>query len=268
MNPKLKRYLLITITLSWLIPAFLLILAPYLNITISLARYTPLAYLTIWSPAIAALTTIYTTQGPEATRQYLQRLKEPSNKRWLLLALLLPPTISLTSSTIIHLATGNGLTTPQITQNLIITTLLIATEGPIEELGWRGYALPILQKKYRPLTASLILGTIWGIWHIPAFLVSSIMTGTIQGSLISIIVRFIANTVITSIIMTTIYNATKGNIPTSMLYHAMLNIPYPWEAITGINPLQDPLGLIVIAIIYATTARKYLTDPYKHTEIT
>jgi len=43
--------------------------------------------------------------------------------------------------------------------------------GPIEEFGWRGFTLPLLQRRFAPFWAGLIPGVIWMIWHIPAFLI-------------------------------------------------------------------------------------------------
>ena len=44
--------------------------------------------------------------------------------------------------------------------------------GPVEDLGWRGVMLPLLQPRFAPIYAGLIVGTVWGVWHIPAFLLS------------------------------------------------------------------------------------------------
>jgi membrane protease YdiL (CAAX protease family) len=41
-----------------------------------------------------------------------------------------------------------------------------------EETGWRGFALPRLQVQHQALTASLIVGLLWGVWHTPLFLMS------------------------------------------------------------------------------------------------
>lgn len=41
--------------------------------------------------------------------------------------------------------------------------------GALEEPGWRGFALPRLQQRFTPVKATLVLGLIWGVWHIPLY---------------------------------------------------------------------------------------------------
>src|SRR5690606_29933410 len=51
----------------------------------------------------------------------------------------------------------------------LAVTLVI---GPIEEFGWRGLMLPLLQRRFMPFWAGIIVGVVWGLWHVPAFLLS------------------------------------------------------------------------------------------------
>ena len=50
------------------------------------------------------------------------------------------------------------------------TFLMVATVGGgLEEPGWRGFALPRMQRKHSPLISTLVVGLAWGIWHIPLY---------------------------------------------------------------------------------------------------
>lgn len=52
----------------------------------------------------------------------------------------------------------------------LMTFLLVLTiGGGLEEPGWRGFALPRLQQHHTPMKATLILGLVWGAWHLPLY---------------------------------------------------------------------------------------------------
>jgi hypothetical protein len=85
--------------------------------------------------------------------------------------------------------------------------------GPIEEFGWRGVALPLLQRRFGPLWAGLILCTVWALWHGPVFFLS----GTPQG-LWSFAPYFIGVVTI-SVILTPMFNAVGGSTLIAALFH-------------------------------------------------
>jgi len=94
--------------------------------------------------------------------------------------------------------------------------------GPIEEFGWRGLALPLLQRKFSPFWAGLILGCIWGVWHIPAFLGS----GTPQSAWD--FGPYFIGIVAMSIILTPLFNISGGSLLISALFHfQMMNPAFP-----------------------------------------
>ena len=100
--------------------------------------------------------------------------------------------------------------------------------GPIEELGWRGYALPLLQRRLNPLGAGLLLGLVWAVWHIPAFLLG----GTVQSAWS--FGPFFAGVIAVSVIMTPMFNAARGSLLLPFLYHFQMNNPIwpdaqPWD---------------------------------------
>jgi membrane protease YdiL (CAAX protease family) len=104
-------------------------------------------------------------------------------------------------------------------QSLIVALVFAAIKGPVEEFGWRGLALPLLQQTYAPIWAGLILGIIWGFWHLPAFLLS----GT-QQSAWSFTPFFVGSDA-TSVIMTPLFNPSRGSILLSALFHFQLINP-------------------------------------------
>ncbi|WP_042351456.1 CPBP family intramembrane glutamic endopeptidase [Bacillus massiliigorillae] len=116
--------------------------------------------------------------------------------------------------------------------------------GPLgEELGWRGFALNELQKRYSPLSASVILGFWWGLWHFPVWFT----TGFIGVNLINYIVFFMVAIISISIIITAFYNLNK-NLVIPIIIHLFFNF---FIGLIGGNAIE----LIKYnAILYAVVA--------------
>ena len=97
-----------------------------------------------------------------------------------------------------------------------------------EEIGWRGYALPRLQTGRSALSASLILGPIWALWHLPLWL-----TGA-PGRTPILYAAFVVSVIALSVILTWVYNSTGGSLLLVVLLHATANLP--------LTLLLEPLG--------------------------
>jgi membrane protease YdiL (CAAX protease family) len=99
---------------------------------------------------------------------------------------------------------------------LIVPWLIfeILTNG--EEVGWRGYVLPRLQAKYSALSASLIVGLIWSVWHLPNFF------GTGLSGERSFLWFTLAHLAL-AVLYTWLYNNTRGSLLLVVLFHATQN---------------------------------------------
>lgn len=88
--------------------------------------------------------------------------------------------------------------------------------GPIsEEVGWRGYALPRLLGKYNFLSASLIIGLAWSLWHLPLFFI----TGTFHFIYGLSFPAFALGTTAISILYTWFFHNTGGSVWSAVLFH-------------------------------------------------
>ncbi len=89
--------------------------------------------------------------------------------------------------------------------------------GLNEEPGWRGYAVPRLQRTLSPLVAGLIIGVVWSIWHLPLH-----ATNVIEGGLSSFPFRFVYNVPL-GVLFSWFYNKSDANLLACVLLHASYN---------------------------------------------
>jgi membrane protease YdiL (CAAX protease family) len=157
--------------IGWGVVALLILFPSQIEALFGEPSYTnPLFILAVYSPSLAGVLLVWRRYGVRGLGRYLRRLgwwRMPT--AWWLLLLGIP---AVTYAGAALNGTGDDRSrsrrgTPW--SPALAAALLI---GPIEELGWRGVALPLLQRRCTPLWASLLLGIVWALWHLPAFLLS------------------------------------------------------------------------------------------------
>jgi len=113
----------------------------------------------------------------------------------------------------------------------LILVVLMPWNGPVgEEFGWRGFALPKLQNRYGPLIASLVIGIVWGTWHLPSLFAPLGVLGALASSLgvFNFIIIYTLGTTANSFYMTWLYNKTNSSaLIAGIVWHAAINFWAP-----------------------------------------
>jgi uncharacterized protein len=151
--------------------------------------------------------------------------------RWYLVVLLGPPVIILLATIVLPGALASFKSLAPLNPLLLLVSfplILIFGGALFEEGGWRGFALPRLQRLHGPLVGTLILAPLWACWHLPLFWV------TVWGTPPTILnmVLFLASVIFMTIVFTWVFNNTKGSILLAILLH------------TSFDVLVDPVGLL------------------------
>lgn len=92
---------------------------------------------------------------------------------------------------------------------------------PFEEIGWRGYALPVLQQRWSPLASSVIVGVIWALWHLP--LAWACVGYQQSGEPWSYMARFLVTILPLSCLMTWLFNRSGESVLIASLFHIAVN---------------------------------------------
>jgi uncharacterized protein len=133
--------------------------------------------------------------------------------------------------------------------------LLALTSGATgEELGWRSYALERLQLAFSPLGASLVLGLVWGFWHLPLWL----LAGYTGGTLIAYVASFLVAIVSLSVVMTHYYDRS-GNVLMAVWIHFWFNFLFGLVANLDLVPIMGYTAAAYLLLATVLVARHRTT---------
>jgi CAAX protease family protein len=225
----------------------------------------PTHYPALLGPAIAAVAVTAWSAGRPGVRDLLRRLvRWRVPLRWWLAAL--SPIGLLAVALVVQVAMGNQLPavadfgrfsgTPAI--GLVGVFLVVTLVGAVgEEVGWRGYALPQLQLRYRALTASLILAPLWFLWHLPQFFVIATYRQFGPVDYVGMLFGLTCG----AVVLTWLYNRSGGSILLVAVWHGTYNMVSGTQAATGmLAAVVSTLVMIQALVLILLDVRAHRRD--------
>jgi uncharacterized protein len=219
----------------------------------------------IVGPTLSAFIMTGVTEGREGVRRLVRRIVLwRVGFRWYLFVLLGIPAIIVVSTVVVPgaLASFQAAAVPSTLFLYVVAgPVFLFAGGPVfEEIGWRGFALPRLQRLHGPLLGSFILGILWALWHLPLFLIPS--WDTPHGSPLDVGL-FVVWAVAITVIFTWVFNNTKGSVLLVILAHGSINSAaaavfglFPAPAVTsGITTFVIGFGVAALLILVVTRGR-------------
>mgnify|MGYP005854481825 CR=1 FL=1 len=188
----------------------------------------PFFIVATWSPAIAAVVIVLRCSGAPGMRVFLARLLLwRCSAGWVIFIFLGLPLVFVAGS-IIKGGPVLAALPPEGPRPVLTLLFIMLFLGPIEEFGWRGVAQPLLQRHLAPFWAGGLIGAVWGLWHLPAFLLSGTVFADWE------FLPFLAGNVVLAVLVTPIFNQTRGSLLWPMLFHWQLINPFwpdaqPWD---------------------------------------
>ena len=199
------------------------------------SAYLPLVGLGALGPLLAATLLTFREGGAAAVSQlYAPLLRFRVNVAWYIAALVLPGALLTGLLSLLNLAGRHGKIGYFPAAGALIFGLLMSV---VEEVGWRGYALPRLQARWGAFAASIAIGVLWYLWHIPMFLG--------QGVPLNLVLVMLLYFIGASLFLTWIYNGTKGSLLLALLAHLGAHLNNSHRALPA-----EVVPLVAHAIIY------------------
>ena len=254
MRHRLGAFFFLTFLISWGI---------WIPVQLFLAQHGkihPLTFVGAYGPFLAAMLVLYAGGKGTGMRDWLRRtFRFRVGATWYLVGFLLPVFIGLVQYGLYLMLGGKpGPSRPSWFLYLINVPITALFAGGNEEPGWRGFALPAMLERQQPVVASVLLGVVWTIWHLPLYF-SSGWSGA-SHSLAWVLLSVIG----LSIIMTWLYLRSKGSVIPAMLLHQGTNhignyFRQTTDVLPGVDDWQILRGavywIVAVAVLVWTKGR-------------
>lgn len=210
----------------------------------------PAFYVAVAAPSVVALLLTAWRYGRRGLADLLRALvRVRAGWAWIAIALLGYPLLWLAVALVRALATGEGLGQfdfqPWLVglPMLLIGGHMLRDPGALgEELGWRGFALPRLLELMDARAASLLLGLVWAVWHLPAFFLSSLSQSSTDFGL------FVLNVMAFSVFMTWLFVNMRGSVFwAGVVPHILFNAT-PKAGIAPVLWVTVAIGVLILLL--------------------
>jgi membrane protease YdiL (CAAX protease family) len=228
----------------------------------------PLAIGDFWTyaPAIAAVLSAALVGGRAGLRELGSRLiRWRVGVRWYVLVLVGPAAFwALVLGIVVAVGWSAELSEPMMIEQgvLAVVPLLLVvalTDGVGEEIGWRGFALPRQLERFGFVSASLLLGVVWSVWHLPLFWTDG---ATLNGARFWILLLELPAM---SVLYTWVFLSTNGSTLLAILFHAAWNVCTMSASVAG----AVRVALVIVALkwlLAAAVAAWWARPPSRHHE--
>lgn len=204
-------------------------------------------YLASLGPALAAVIVTGLTGGGEGLKELWGRITLwKVGWGWAALSVLTPLGAFLLAMPIVRLVSGSwpdwrllGQANYMPYLGVWVVFLWLASYGFGEETGWRGFALPRLQKTMSASKATLVLALMWAFWHVPAFF----YLDTLEEMGLMVLPGFIIGVLFGAVLFTWLYNGTGGSILWVAVWHAL------FDMVTASKAGQEVIPIITTALV-------------------
>lgn len=230
-------------------------------VPLALAKYALIAplpgwlhYLSAYGPLLSALLVGGVSGGPKELRELWSRVTRwrAGLAPW---ALAVSPLVLYLAAVVVERAVHGGWPDVRLLGRVSFLpdlgawamALWLVNSGLGEEGGWRGFALPLLQRRFSPRVASLVIAGGWMIWHVPAFFYLPSYERLGIGMLAGFFVGLLAG----SFLLTWLSNRSGGGALLPIVWHGLFNFTTAPPSSGGLVAAVSSTAITLLGIVAA-----------------